>query len=313
MRIAFISTLSMASQDLWLQALRAELLSGHDVVRSSEVEDVGTIDVVAVAGPIREELGRFPRVRLVQSLWAGVDMILATGSIPLGVPVCRVVDHGQIASMVRTAVSHCLSIYLRLPEYREFQAKGRWEPLPLEHLSKKPICVLGLGSFGAPVALALSRLGFTVLGWRRSRQETIGDVTQFTGREQLGEALRDAFIVVNLLPLTADTFKILNARTFLSMPVGAAVINLSRGAHVEEDDLRDALDCGQLSYAVLDVFSIEPIPEAHWAWQHPRTIVTPHVAAQIDSVAAARTLASNVEALCHGGNLLNVVRRDLGY
>src|SRR3546814_14100269 len=81
-----------------------------------------------------------------------------------------------------------------------------------------------------------------------------------------------------LLPLTAETNGILNARTFAKLPRGAAVINVGRGGQLVEGDLLAALDSGQISGATLDVFQQEPLPAAHPFWEPPRVLMTPHTA-----------------------------------
>ncbi len=105
----------------------------------------------------------------------------------------------------------------------------------------------------------------------------------------------------------------LNAGLFAQMPKGAAIINAARGGHLVEEDLIPALDSGQLSAAVLDVFREEPLPAEHPFWQHPRIIVTPHVAAATHAPTAAVGVAENLKRLAEGRPLLNVVDPALRY
>ena len=312
MRIALVSTLPLASQDAWLRVLRASLPPEHHVVPANEIKDRNSIDIAVLAGPLSENISELPRLRLIQSLWAGLDLTV-TSKLPAGVPICRVVDQEQIAAMSRTVVAHCLSLYLRLPEYRKLQCERRWEPLPILPVSSTQICVLGLGHFGAAAATALSHIGFKVLGWRRTKHHEIPGVTQFAGPNQFQDAMKSASYLINLLPVTHETRRIISAGAMSLLPRGAVFINLSRGAIVDEDDLRRALNSGQISYAILDVFSTEPIPPEHWTWHHPRVLITPHVAAQINMTTAARTLRNNIIALEHGEPLANVMDISQGY
>jgi glyoxylate/hydroxypyruvate reductase A len=125
--------------------------------------------------------------------------------------------------------------------------------------------------------------------------------------------LADAEIVVNLLPLTADTRGLLDSRLFRALPRGAAVVNLARGAHVRDDDLLAALDAGHIGHAVLDVFATEPLPPDHPYWRHERVTVLPHVAALTDLHSAARIVAANLSALRDGAPVANLVDRARGY
>ena len=125
--------------------------------------------------------------------------------------------------------------------------------------------------------------------------------------------LAQADVVVNLLPLTAETRGLLNAAAFAQMPRGASLVNLARGAHVVEADLLAALATEQLGHAVLDVFATEPLPAGHPFWSHPAVTVLPHVAAPTDPRSAAVIAARNVAALRQGRPLRALVDRARGY
>jgi glyoxylate/hydroxypyruvate reductase A len=125
--------------------------------------------------------------------------------------------------------------------------------------------------------------------------------------------LREAEIVINLLPLTPATRGLLDARAFAAMPRGASLVNLARGAHVVDADLLAALDAGQLQRAVLDVFASEPLPAEHPFWRHPKVTVLPHVAALTDERSAAAVVAANLKALAHGESIAHLVDRARGY
>ena len=137
-------------------------------------------------------------------------------------------------------------------------------------------------------------------GWRRSSGP-------------LPALLAAAEIVVNLLPLTASTRGLIDARFLAALPRGASIVNLARGAHVVDVDLLAALDSGHLHRAVLDVFHSEPLPSDHPYWQHPRVTVLPHAAALTDARSAARVVATNLRALRDGAPLMHLADRTRGY
>src|SRR5207302_5460972 len=158
----------------------------------------------------------------------------------------------------------------------------------------------------------LRALGFDVAGWSRSAKTAAG-IQTYAGGAGLPLILGRSEILVCLLPLTAETDRILNARTLALLPRGAALVNAARGAHLVEEDLLAALASGQLSGAVLDVFRDEPLPAGHPFWHHPRIVVTPHVAAFTNPATAAPIILDNIRRFEAGQPLLNRVDLARGY
>jgi glyoxylate/hydroxypyruvate reductase A len=134
----------------------------------------------------------------------------------------------------------------------------------------------------------------------------------YAGPAGLSTLLRRSEILVCLLPLTAATEGILSARLLARLPRGAALVNTGRGGHLVEADLIPALDSGQLSGAVLDVFREEPLPKGHPFWSHPRIIVTPHIAAETHPPTAAATSRRD-PTLRQGEPIANLVDLATGY
>jgi len=172
--------------------------------------------------------------------------------------------------------------------------------------------VLGLGEMGRTVALRLVANGYPVSGWSR-REASLPGVDGFTRDATLPAVLKQADIVINLLPLTARTHSLFNAETFARMKKGASFVNLARGQHVVEADLLAALNSGQLRHAVLDVFRTEPLPTGHALWAHPQVTVLPHAAAQTDLRSATAVALANLTAWREGRSVVNLVNRARGY
>ena len=116
-----------------------------------------------------------------------------------------------------------------------------------------------------------------------------------------------------MLPLTSKTRGILNHKTFDKLPAGAYVINVARGQHLIEKDLLAALDSGPLNGACLDVFEVEPLPEDHPFWSHPKIIVTPHISSITYPKAVAPQIIDNYHRMKSGKTLLHRVDIKRGY
>jgi glyoxylate/hydroxypyruvate reductase A len=295
----------------WWPALVAAL-PGERLVRSIGEAGADTIDIALVANPPLGALRGLSQLRLIQSLWAGVDKLLADPSVPADVPLARMIDPAMNAAMAETALWAVLSLHRGYFAYAAQQRCAEWRPHAQRRADDITVAVLGLGQMGRAAASMLARQGYRVRGWS-TRPCAIGGVETHAGDESLPQVLAAAQIVVNLLPLTPATRGLFNTATFNRMQAGASLVNLARGAHVVEADLLTALDRGQLRHAVLDVFAVEPLPAEHPFWSHRQVTVLPHVAAQTDARTAAQIVARNVRALRGGLELHALVDRRRGY
>ncbi|MEO6033503.1 MAG: glyoxylate/hydroxypyruvate reductase A [Burkholderiaceae bacterium] len=305
----------------WWPALQAAL-PGERLVRAQNGATVGDtegggcaasdIDIALVANPPQGTLRGLSRLLLIQSLWAGVDALLADPSVPTQVPLARMVDPAMNEAMAETALWAVLALQRGFFAYREQQHRCEWRALPQRRADETTVAVLGLGQMGRTVAARLALQGYRLLGWS-TREVRIEGLVAHCGAAGLAQVLASAQVVVNLLPLTPVTRDLFNAAAFARMPRGASLVNLARGAHVVEADLLDALDRGHIQHAVLDVFRTEPLPPGHRLWSHPRVTLLPHAAAQTDPRSAARVVARNVRALRAGQPIEHLVERGRGY
>jgi glyoxylate/hydroxypyruvate reductase A len=133
---------------------------------------------------------------------------------------------------------------------------------------------------------------------------------------QLGDFLHSSRVLVNLLPLTAETDGILNHAHLSRLQPGGYLINVARGAHLVEADLLALLDSGHLAGATLDVFRTEPLPADHPFWHHPKLTLTPHTSARTLRDESIAQIARKIGALAAGQPLsavAGVVDTGLGY
>lgn len=295
----------------WMQTIEAALPE-EQVVQPGPALDRAAVTVAIVAAPPAGSLQALPNLAFIQSLWAGVDGLMADPTVPRHVPLARLVDPALTAMMVESVLLHVLSLHRQMPAYRAFQADCTWQFLAQKPAADRHVGILGIGVLGQAACVALVRLGFTVSGWSRSPREVAG-VRCLHGDTGLAALLASSEILVNLLPLTPNTQGILCARTFSQLPHGASLINLARGRHLVEPDLLAAIETGQLDHAVLDVLVVEPAPADHPFWTHPRITLTPHVAAATEPASAASIAAQAVRDLRAGRPIRNLVERHQAY
>ena len=291
-----------------LPAALAEAGIAAEVV--TEAEDPAAVDyiVYAPAAPLRD-FTPFTRTRAVLNLWAGVERIV--GNPTLTQPLCRMVDPGLTEGMVEWVVGHTLRHHLGMD--RHIVNPGRiWDQTCPPLARERRVAMLGLGALGLAAARALQALNFQVTGWSRT-PKAIDGLPSEHGPGGLERVLAGAGIVVTLLPKTAETENILDARTLALLAPGAAVLNPGRGPLIDDAALLAALDSGQVGHATLDVFRQEPLPQDHPFWAHPKVTVTPHVAADTRAATSARVIAENVRRGEAGEPFLHLVDRARGY
>lgn len=254
-----------------------------------------------------------PNLKAIFSLGAGVDGFLRDPDLPRHVPLVRFVDPTLIHEMAQYVVMHVLIIHRGQRFFDDAQRESQWRQRMLARPSRDTrIGFLGLGDIGSVIATDLLPFDFKLSGWSRSRK-TIPGIKSFAGESELPQFLAQCDICVCVLPLTAATAGIMNAKLFAQLPQGAWVINVARGGHLVVEDLIAALDSGHLAGAVLDVFPAEPLPPESPIWRHPKITATPHVAALTDPQAALGFIGDCV-ARCESGRPLDhVVDLARGY
>ena len=315
MKIAFDARLEGAERADWWRAL-TDALPDDDwidpVAEGTQSARWREADIAVVANPLPGRLAGCTQLKLIQSLWAGVDRLLGDATLPKDVPIARMVDPMMNRAMAETATWAVLSVHRRAFDYAAQQRRTQWHPLPQKRADEVAVLVLGLGEMGRTAALQLAALGYRVSGWSARAREVTGIATS-AGWAMLPAALGAADIVVNLLPLTDDTRGLFDRNRLAQMRASASLVNLARGAHVVEKELLAALNAGRLAHAVLDVFDTEPLPATHVFWFHPQVTVWPHAAAQTDLRSAAAVVAANVQAVRRGEPAAHLVDRVRGY
>jgi glyoxylate/hydroxypyruvate reductase len=298
--VLFTGRFGAGERELWWRALRVAAPKCAWCC-DDDGFDRALIDVAVVANPEPHALAKLPRLRFVQSLWAGVDQLLADASVPADVPIARMVDPAMSAAMAETALWAVLGLHRRFFDYADQQRDASWTQHAQRRADEVNILVLGAGHMGQAVAQRLAAQGYRVTTWRASEAVPLAPLLATTE------------IAISLLPLTPATRNLLDAAAFAALPQGASVVNLARGAQIVDADLIAALDSGHLQRAVLDVFATEPLPASHPFWRHPKVTVLPHIAALTDPRSAARVVAANLRALARGDAVPHLVDRARGY
>jgi phosphoglycerate dehydrogenase-like enzyme len=259
-------------------------------------------------------LARAARARWVHSIATGIDRIVSP----------TLVEHPSVLTNTRDVFSPALAELSLLgmlyfakdaPRLLRARAEHRWDPFEVETLSGKILGVVGFGSIGRETARLASAFGMKVHVHRRHPERASGDplVTEVTtDREQL---FASADYVLLAAPLTAETRGLAGARELSRMKPNAVLINVGRGALVDEPALVDTLQRRAIRGAVLDVFATEPLPAEHPLYGLDNVFLTPHCADRTATWLheALALFLENLGRFRAGAPLLHPVDKTLGY
>ncbi|MFB0935271.1 MAG: glyoxylate/hydroxypyruvate reductase A [Propionivibrio sp.] len=292
--------------------LLQDALPGEAIACWPQELDATAVTHAAVWAPPSGFFSRFPNLRTVFVMGAGVDKLLQRNEVPQDVALVRLTDAGMAQQMTEYCLIGLLHYQRQMDRYARQQRDRLWKPLDTRLARDVRVGLLGLGELGGRVAQDLVRLGYRVSGWSR-RPRQVENVRCEHGDDGLRALLPQTDVLFCVLPSTPETRHLLDAETLALLPDDAALINAGRGSLIDEAALLARLDAGRLRFALLDVFAEEPLPESHPFWTHPRVIITPHVAADTVPEDAARQIAANLRAQAAGRPMTGVVDRRRGY
>lgn len=299
---------------------RAALMARLSDVAVIEAPDRGALDaaigeaeVLLVSGLWRDDLlDRAPRLRLVQSVSSGMERYPAALLKARGVALAS-----ARGSNARAVAEHALALTLalirRLPEAVADQAGRLWPPVAaapdarIAEIADSTVLVVGLGEIGDHLAAMLKALGAHVIGVRRHPEAGPGAADHVVGFEAIATVLPQADVVVLTCPLTETTRGLIGRAALAAMKPTAGLVNVARGACVDEAALVDALAERRIAAAALDVFTTEPLPPDSPLWSLGNVLLTPHRAGETPRAEEriAALLAENIGRLERGEALLN--------
>jgi phosphoglycerate dehydrogenase-like enzyme len=266
--------------------------------------------------PPRNVIVREPLLKWIQTTSAGVDRTL-TPQITASKVVMTNVSGMHVVPISEMVFSLILSFAKNLSRYFENQKGKKWQRYPSEILDGKTLGILGLGHIGRRIAKLGKAYGMRVVATRRHVRKVsrARDVDVVYPREQIGQLLAESDYIVDCLPYTPETDKIIGETEIRRMKPTAFLVNIGRGGTIDEEALIRALQEKRIGGVGLDTFEREPLPLASPLWEMPNVIITPHMSGWTDDYLTKATaiFVDNLKRYVEGKRLFNVVDKKLRY
>lgn len=305
----FTNKLYIATEhdDTYVQLILNQDLPDLEITQNPESAEI----VLASPPLIADRLDEFTQLDWLQSTYADINK-LTQPNLRHDYTLTNVkgIFGPAIAEYV---LGYTISHFRHFSHYHQQQQQQNWQPQLYTGLTDKTMVVLGTGSIGSHLAQAASAFGIHTIGVNRTgippKHEAFKDTFHIN---ELEAALKQADIVVNTLPSTAETYQLLN-QTTLGYCSKVLLFNVGRGESIDNKALLLAIKNRWVEHAFLDVFEHEPLSQDHPFWKLPQVTITPHIAALSEPRQVVEIFAENYKQWRDGFTLNHVIDFDKGY
>ena len=284
-----------------------EVFESHTRVAECPIE----CNILLASAPLAEEfLQAGNSAKWIQSTWAGNGKLI---------PLLKQADTTLtgVKGVFGPLIAEYVFAYL-LPEIRgtkrlsDAQAKNKWDSFEADTLQGKEFVFIGTGSIGAHVANVARTFGMKTVGVSRSGV-SLDSFDRMYSTDKLNQAMQTADFILLSVPETPASNRLIGKSTLAAVKPGATLINVGRGSTLDIAAVIEALEGGQLSSVILDVFDTEPLPADSPLWGTPGVILTPHIAAVSQPQIIAKKFLNNLSRFNLGDELVDVIDPLIGY
>jgi len=294
------------------------VLVSNDAARVREYAPQADVIVNGTSNPplLSAAIPPATRARWIHSLWTGVDNVLCPEVLASPLPLTngRGVFRRPLAEWTIGAM---LYFAYRMRRMVRQQQAGVWEAFTTEEIQGKTLGIIGYGGIGSTAAELARPFGMRIVALRR-RPELFGQdslVDESFAPAKLSQMLAASDYVLLATPLTDDTRGMIGAAQIAAMKPTSVLINVGRGAVVDEAALIKALEDGKIRGAALDVFAVEPLPAGHPFYRMENVLLSPHTADHVQDFIhlAVEAFLENLKRFQAGQPLMNLVDKHAGY
>jgi phosphoglycerate dehydrogenase-like enzyme len=256
-----------------------------------------------------EVLKRAKRLKWFSSIGAGNEDLVKNLYLPENVTLSKATVYGEM--MAEYVFAYLLYFNRNVTKHLKDQRKKNWDRVRPGRLRGKVLGILGLGSVGKEIAKRGKQFGMRVLGLKRV-PEPVENVDRVFGSDDLEKMIPLVDYLINVLPLTPETYHILGERELSLMKEGSFLFSIGRGKTIDEKALKKVLQTKKIQ-AVLDVFEKEPPPPKSKLWGLKNVIITPHVSGISLPEEISEEFVRNYGRWVKGKPLIALVDRGKGY
>ncbi|MGH9592018.1 MAG: D-2-hydroxyacid dehydrogenase [Bryobacteraceae bacterium] len=256
------------------------------------------------------------RAQWVHSMWTGVDNVLSPEVLASPLPLTngRGVFRRSLGEWTIAAMLHFAYGLRRMIRQQE---AGVWEPFTTEELHGRTLGIIGYGGIGSTAAERARAFGMRIVALRRRpelfQRDPIIDRTY--APSQINDLMAASDYILTAAPLTNDTRGLIGEAQIAAMKPSSVIINVGRGAVIDEAALIRALEAGKIRGAALDVFAVEPLPAGHPFYRMENVLMSPHTADHVQDFIhlAVECFLDNFQRFRAHQPLLNIVDKHAGY
>jgi len=258
-----------------------------------------------------EILDKMPNLRWIQSFRTGYDSIDMEYLKNRKITFCNAKDIFSVP-IAEDVVCKILMHNTNALKYIENQKTHIWDQrMKRVELCGQTIGIIGTGSIATEIAKRLQGFGVKIIGYKRNPVLTMAYFDEvYSGKKGLENLLSNSDYVVVTVDLNKDTYHMINKDNLKLMKQNASIINIARGSVINQEDLAQALKNNEISYAGLDVFEIEPLPENDQLWDMNNVYITPHVSGIVknNKVKWMKLITMNIQSFIDNEQMANVVK-----
>jgi D-2-hydroxyacid dehydrogenase (NADP+) len=259
---------------------------------------------------VPEKLDKLPKLRWLQSFWAGYNTLDLEYIRKRNITLCNAKDIYSVP-IAEDVICKILMHNTNAFAYLKSQKDHKWDlSQRRRNLQGQTVGLIGTGSIATEIAKRLQGFGVKIIGYKRNPVSTLPYYDEIhSGKRGLDYVMSNSDYIVVTSDLNKETYHMINKANLKLMKETASIINIARGSIINQNDLTEALKNKTISYAGLDVFEVEPLPEEDELWDLENVYITPHASGTVkeNKKRLADLIIANIQRFIDNEKLANVV------